>query len=286
MADCNTSTAATGAYSSDELYAALSSRPFVIAGPCVLEDYTLAEDTALAVAEAARAAGLFAVFKSSYDKANRSSLSGFRGPGLKQGVEWLARIREKSGLPVITDIHEPHEVAPVAEGVDILQIPAFLSRQTSLLLEAASSGRVVNVKKGQFLAPWDVKPLLDKLYSTGNRKIMLTERGNSFGYNNLVVDMRSFPVMREFGVPVIMDATHAVQLPGGQGASSGGDRRYVPTLARAAVAAGADGVFMECHPNPDKAMCDGPNSLELKKLPGLLKELAALWSLSREYLKD
>lgn len=268
----------------EDLYASLSGGPFIIAGPCVLESYNLAEETALAVAEAARAAGLFAVFKSSYDKANRSSLSGFRGPGLAQGVEWLARIREKTGLPVITDIHEPHEVPIVAEGVDILQIPAFLSRQTSLLVAAAESGRVVNVKKGQFLSPWDMKPLLEKLYSTGNRKIMLTERGSSFGYNNLVVDMRSFPVMRELGVPVVMDATHAVQLPGGQGASSGGDRRFVPTMARAAVAAGADGVFMECHPDPDKALCDGPNSLDLKNLPALLKELAALWSLSREYL--
>ena len=161
-----------------------------------------------------------------------------------------------------------------------------MSRRSCLLLAAASSGRVVNVKKGQFLSPWDMTPLVDKLYATGNRKIMLTERGNSFGYNNLVVDMRSFPVMRELGVPVVLDATHALQLPGGQGTSSGGDRRYVPTLARTAVAAGAGGVFMECPPAPAQALCDGPNSLELKKLPGLLKELAALWSLSREYLKD
>ena len=272
-----------GAFDSAALYAGLCSGPFVIAGPCVLESYSLAEDTALAVAEASRAAGLRAVFKSSYDKANRSSLASFRGPGLSQGLDWLARIREKTGLPVITDIHEPDEVAPVAEAVDILQIPAFLSRQTSLLLAAAQSGKIVNVKKGQFLSPWDMKPLLEKLRSTGNGKILLTERGSSFGYNNLVVDMRSFPVMRTLGVPVVMDATHAVQLPGGQGASSGGDRSFVPVLARAAVAAGANAVFMECHPDPDKALCDGPNSLNLKDLPGLLKDLAALWSLCRAY---
>jgi 2-dehydro-3-deoxyphosphooctonate aldolase (KDO 8-P synthase) len=265
----------------EELYAKLNAGPFIIAGPCVLESYALAEDTAFAVSEAAKKAGLFVIFKSSYDKANRSSINGFRGPGLSQGLEWLARIREKTGLPVITDVHEVQEVSAVAEVADILQIPAFLSRQTSLLLAAASSFKVVNVKKGQWLSPWDMKPLLAKLQSTGNRSILLTERGSSFGYNNLVVDMRSFPVMRSLGVPVIMDATHAVQLPGGQGDSSGGDRRYVPTLARAAIAAGADGVFMECHPNPDKALCDGPNSLALDDLPALLKNLAALWKLCR-----
>jgi 2-dehydro-3-deoxyphosphooctonate aldolase (KDO 8-P synthase) len=265
----------------EELYAALSAAPFIIAGPCVLESYELAEDTAFAVAEAAKSAGLFAVFKSSYDKANRSSISGFRGPGLAKGLQYLARIREKTGLPLITDVHEVNEAREVAEVADILQIPAFLSRQTSLLLSAAGSGKIVNVKKGQFLSPWDMQPLLAKLQSSGNRKILLTERGSCFGYNNLVVDMRSFPVMRSLGVPVIMDATHAVQLPGGRGDSSGGDRRYVPTLAKAAVAAGADGVFMECHPEPDKALCDGPNSLALKDLPALLKDLAALWKLCR-----
>lgn len=268
---------------SDTLYAELCAAPFIIAGPCVLESYSLAEDTALAVAEASKAAGLKAIFKSSYDKANRSSLASFRGPGMAQGLEWLARIREKTGLPVITDVHEPGEVAAVAEVVDILQIPAFLSRQTSLLLAAAGSGAIVNVKKGQFLSPWDMKPLLEKLRLAGNGKILLTERGSSFGYNNLVVDMRSIPVMRALGVPVVMDATHAVQLPGGQGACSGGDRRFVPTLARSAVAAGANAVFMECHPDPDKALCDGPNSLNLKDLPVLLKELAALWSIARDW---
>jgi 2-dehydro-3-deoxyphosphooctonate aldolase (KDO 8-P synthase) len=265
----------------ETLYAKLQAVPFVIAGPCVLESYTLAEDTALAVLEAAKNAGLFAIFKSSYDKANRSSLKSFRGPGLAKGLESLARIREKTGMPIITDVHEVTEVQAVAQVADILQIPAFLSRQTSLLLAAAGSGKIVNVKKGQFLSPWDMKPVLEKVQSSGNSKILLTERGSCFGYNNLVVDMRAFPVMRSLGVPVIMDATHAVQLPGEQGSSSGGDRRYVPTLAKAAIAAGADGVFMECHPDPDKALCDGPNSLALKDLPALLHDLSALWKVCR-----
>ncbi|MCL1889767.1 MAG: 3-deoxy-8-phosphooctulonate synthase [Desulfovibrionaceae bacterium] len=264
-----------------DLYAGLRAEPFVIAGPCVLENYELARDTALAVREAAEAAGITAVFKSSYDKANRSALQGFRGPGMSRGLEWLARIREESGLPVLTDVHEAQEVEEVAEVADILQIPAFLSRQTSLLLAAGWSGRIVNVKKGQFLAPWEMGGVLDKVRSTGNTLLLATERGFSFGYNNLVVDMRSFAVMREFGVPVIMDATHAAQLPGAQGNSSGGDRRHVPALARAAVAAGADGVFLECHPDPDQAKCDGPNSLYLRDLPGLLKTLAKLWEICR-----
>jgi 2-dehydro-3-deoxyphosphooctonate aldolase (KDO 8-P synthase) len=247
----------------------------------VLESFELARDTALRVREAAEAAGLPAIFKSSYDKANRSSVAGFRGPGMERGLDWLARIREESGLPVLTDIHDPGEAARAAKVVDILQIPAFLSRQTDLLLAAGASGRIVNVKKGQFLAPWDMRGVLDKVRSSGNMKVMATERGSSFGYNNLVVDMRSFAVMREFGVPLIMDATHAVQLPGALGGASGGDRRYVPCLARAAAAAGADGIFMECHPDPDHALCDGPNSLHLKDLPALLKNLSALWSICR-----
>lgn len=268
--------------SSSELYVKLQSAPFIFAGPCVLESFELALETAYAVKEAATAAGLFAVFKSSYDKANRSSISSFRGPGLELGLEWLATIREKTGLPVVTDIHEASEVAAVAKHVDILQIPAFLSRQTSLLLAAGVSGRVVNVKKGQFLAPWEMQGALDKIKSTGNHNILLTERGTTFGYNNLVVDMRSFPIMGRFGVPVIMDATHAVQLPGGNGSSSGGDRSFVPAIAKAAVAAGANGVFMECHPDPDKALCDGPNSIALKDLPRLLKHLAAIWELNND----
>ena len=240
----------------DTLYARLRQGRFILAGPCALESFEMALETAHAVAEAAEAAGLFAVFKSSWDKANRTSGKSFRGPGLGKGMEWLARIREETGLPIITDIHLPEQAAPVAEAVD--------------------------VKKGQFVAPWDMRPVKEKLEAAGNPRILLTERGSSFGYNNLVVDFRSIPIMRELGVPVVFDATHSVQLPGGRGDSSGGDRRHVPVLARAAAAAGADGVFMECHPDPDKALCDGPNSWPLHRLADLLKQLAALWSLPRE----
>ena len=263
----------------DSLYAQLCSRRFIIAGPCVLESFELALDVAWTVKEAAEKAGLIPVFKSSFDKANRTSHSAFRGPGIQRGLEWLALIREKTGLPVTTDIHEPADAATVSEAVDILQIPAFLCRQTSLLAAAARTGRIVNVKKGQFLAPWDMRYVHEKILSAGNPKVMLTERGSCFGYNNLVVDMRSFSIMKAFGVPVIMDATHSVQLPGGQGNASGGDRGMVPPLARAAAAAGAGGVFLECHPTPDAALCDGPNSLALTDLPRLLRELAAIWSL-------
>ena len=264
--------------SAAELYAKLAQGHFVLAGPCVLESFELALDVALAVAEAARAVDLFAVFKSSWDKANRSSGKGFRGPGMRRGLEWLARIREASGLPVITDIHLPEQAAPAAEVVDIVQIPAFLCRQTDILLAAAATGRLINVKKGQFSAPWDMAQVRDKLYAAGNRQVLLTERGTTFGYNNLVVDFRSLSTMRELGVPVIFDATHSVQLPGGLGTCSGGERRHIPVLARAAVAAGVDGVFMECHPDPDKALCDGPNSWPLDRLPDLLRDLAGLWS--------
>jgi 2-dehydro-3-deoxyphosphooctonate aldolase (KDO 8-P synthase) len=262
----------------DALYAALRARRFVIAGPCVLESRELALEVAFAVKEAAEQAGLLAVFKSSCDKANRTSLKSFRGPGLKRGLEWLCAVREASGLPVTTDVHETGDVDATAESVDILQIPAFLCRQTSLLLAAGKSGRIVNVKKGQFLAPQDMLPVHAKIFSTGNGKILFTERGSSFGYNNLVVDMRSFRLMAGAGVPLVMDATHSAQLPGGLGESSGGDREMVPLLARAAAAAGADGVFLECHPDPDRALCDGPNSLILSDLPKLLQQLSAIWS--------
>lgn len=265
--------------SAESLFATLTSEHFVIAGPCVLESFELALETAFAVKQAAAEAGVTAIFKSSYTKANRTAFDGFKGPGLKTGLGWLARIREETGLPVITDIHEPGEAAAVAEVCDILQIPAFLCRQTSLLTAAGETGRVVNIKKGQFLAPWDMRHVLEKVMQTGNRKILLTERGTTFGYNNLVVDMRSFSLMAEFGLPLVMDATHAVQMPGGRGASSGGDRRMAPILAKAAVAAGADGVFIECHPDPDKALCDGPNSLRLADFPRLLRELSAIWSI-------
>ena len=265
---------------SDVIYGALCAKPFVFAGPCVLESFELALDTAFAVKEAADVAGLTVVFKSSYDKANRTSAAGFRGPGMEKGLEWLGRIGETVGVPLVTDVHDPAEAAIAGTIVDILQIPAFLCRQTDLLVAAANTGKIINVKKGQFLAPWDMRTVAEKIRNAGNSRILLTERGASFGYNNLVVDMRSFPVMREIGFPVIMDATHAVQLPGGQGICSGGERRHVPTLAKAAVAAGAHGVFLECHPDPDKALCDGPNSWPLKDLGILLQELAALWDLT------
>ena len=260
----------------DTLYTELCTRHFVIAGPCVLESFELARETAQAVKEAAEQAGLTAVFKSSFDKANRSSSSSFRGPGLMRGVEWLARIREETGLPVITDIHEPADAAPVAEGVDILQIPALLCRQTPLLEAAARTGRVVNIKKGQFLAPWDMGNAVDKLRRAGNPRALLTERGATFGYNNLVVDMRSFTFMKEFGVPLIMDATHSAQLPGGQGTSSGGQREFVPVLSRAAIATGIAGLFMETHPNPTEAMSDGPNMIPLSRMKELLTTLSEL----------
>ena len=267
-------------FTPDALYERLSRRRFVIAGPCVLESFELALEVALAVREAAAKHDLCAVFKSSYDKANRTSAGSFRGPGLARGLDWLAQIREKTGLPVITDIHEPDQAAPVADVADILQIPAFLCRQTSLLEAAGRTGRVVNIKKGQYVSPRDMGPALDKVAQTGNRRVLLTERGTFFGYNNLVVDMRSIPIMRGFGAPVVFDATHSVQLPGGQGASSSGEREFVIPLACAAVAAGADGVFLECHPNPDAALCDGPNSLFISDLPRLFERLSALWRLS------
>ena len=274
------SQAASTAASSQKLYQRLQNEHFVFAGPCVLESFELALEVALAVREAAAKHDLCAVFKSSYDKANRTSAGSFRGPGLARGLDWLAQIREKTGLPVITDIHEPDQAAPVAEVADILQIPAFLCRQTTLLEAAGRTGRVVNIKKGQYVSPRDMGPALGKVSQTGNRRVLLTERGTFFGYNNLVVDMRAIPIMREFGAPVVFDATHSVQLPGGQGASSSGEREFVAPLACAAVAAGADGVFLECHPNPDQALCDGPNSLFISGLPQLFERLSALWRLS------
>jgi len=205
-------------------------------------------------------------------------VTSFRGPGMDMGLSWLSEVREATGLPIVTDIHLPEQARPVAEVADVLQIPAFLCRQTDLLVAAAETGRIVNVKKGQFVAPWDMKNAAEKLRSTGNGRFWLTERGSSFGYNNLVVDMRAIPIMRGFGAPVIFDATHSVQLPGGQGGCSGGQREFVASLASAAVAAGASGVFLEVHPDPDRALCDGPNSLPLAQLEGLLRRLLAIWS--------
>ena len=235
----------------------------VIAGPCVIESRESALRHASLLKEAADRADVSYIFKSSYDKANRSSGSSFRGPGLERGLEILAEVKRKVGVPVLTDVHESAQVAAVQEIADVLQIPAFLCRQTDFVVAVANSGKVVNVKKGQFLAPWDIANVVDKILSTGNDRVLLTERGVSFGYNNLVSDMRSLVWMRELGYPVIFDATHSLQLPGGLGHASGGERKYIPALARAAVAVGVDGLFMEVHEDPDHALSDGPNSLRL-----------------------
>ena len=266
-----------------DLFAASKNSPFVIAGLCVLESFELALETARGVQQAASDLGLTAIFKSSLDKANRTSKDGFRGPGLEKGLDWLAKIKEETGLPVITDIHSPDQAEAVAEVADVMQIPAFLCRQTDLIVAAAQTGRILNIKKGQFLAPWDMQGPLDKAMSAGDGKVWLTERGSTFGYNNLVVDFRSLAIMQSLGAPVVFDATHSVQLPGGLGRSSGGNREYVPLLSRAAVAAGVNGVFLETHPDPDKALCDGPNSWPLAELPGLLGDLHAIWSLNHAH---
>ncbi|CAO0822937.1 2-dehydro-3-deoxyphosphooctonate aldolase [Desulfarculales bacterium] len=255
---------------------------FVIAGPCVIEDEDLTLAIARQLAAISQRLDLPIVFKASYDKANRTSLDSFRGPGLEKGLKVLARVGLETGLPLISDIHTPAQAVAAAEVLDVLQIPAFLCRQTDLLLAAARTGRVLNIKKGQFLAPHDVGPMVQKVLEAGNRQIWLTDRGSSFGYNNLVVDMRSIPIMAATGCPVVFDATHSVQLPGSQGLSSGGDRRFILPLARAAVAAGAHAVFLEVHPDPDRALCDGPNSLPLDQVEVLLKGLQALYTLVRQ----
>ncbi len=245
----------------------------IIAGPCVIENEEACLRHAARLAAISRAANMGLVFKSSFDKANRTSISSYRGPGLDAGLEILARIKRETGLPILTDIHEPHQCAVAAEVADILQVPAFLARQTDLLLAAARTGRIVNVKKGQFLAPWDMRPAIAKIESTGNGKILLTERGASFGYNNLVSDMRSLVIMRSFGYPVVFDATHSVQLPGAGGEGSGGQREFVAPLARAAVATGVDAVFMEVHEDPERALSDGANSYRLDQVGVLIDNL-------------
>ncbi|MFC1896108.1 3-deoxy-8-phosphooctulonate synthase [Thermodesulfobacteriota bacterium] len=245
----------------------------LIAGPCVIEEETATLETAAALKNLADDTEIPLVFKSSYDKANRTSINSFRGPGLVEGLRVLARVKEEVGIPVLSDVHRVEDVAPAAEVLDVLQIPAFLCRQTDLVVAAAATGKPVNIKKGQFLSAWDMQNVVEKALSTGNRKILLTERGTSFGYNNLVVDMRGLKVMRDLGWPVVFDATHSVQLPGGSGSCSGGDRSFAPILARAAVAAGVDAVFFEVHMNPDKALCDGPNSLPLHGLKHVLVQL-------------
>ncbi|MDR3567564.1 MAG: 3-deoxy-8-phosphooctulonate synthase [Syntrophobacteraceae bacterium] len=257
-------------------------RLFVIAGPCVIESEQIVFEVARFLKDLCARLRIPFIFKSSYDKANRTSLGSFRGPGLEEGLAVLAALRDKYQIPVLTDIHSAAEAEPVSRVVDILQIPAFLARQTDLLLAAAKTGKPVNVKKPQFLSPRDMAHVIEKISRTGNERILLTERGAQFGYNNLVVDMRAIAIMSDFGYPVVFDATHSVQLPGAMGASSGGERRFVPPLARAAVAAGAHGVFIETHPDPDKALCDGPNSLPLEDTARLIEELAQIFEIVRD----
>ena len=248
----------------------------LLAGPCVLEDLDRCLYIGRTIKEIASRLGMPYVFKASYDKANRSAFNSFRGPGLEKGVEMLKEIKRQLNVPIVTDVHETCQVEKAAEVADILQIPAFLCRQTDLLYAAAQTGRVVNVKKGQFMAPADMRNVVDKLLEGGCSRIMLTERGASFGYNNLVVDMRSFPIMRSFGYPVVFDATHSVQMPGGSGTHSSGKREYVPYLTRAAVGAGVDALFLEVHDNPDEALSDGPNMVYLDKLEEILKDALAI----------
>ena len=262
-------------------------RPLVlIAGPCVIENLEHTLRTAEALRGIAARLGIGLVFKASYDKANRTSVTAFRGPGLDAGLQILARVKSEVGLPVLSDVHDITQVAPAAEVLDVLQIPAFLCRQTDLLAAAGATGKVINVKKGQFLAPWDMQNAVGKLEAVGNRNILLTERGASFGYNNLVVDMRALPIMRETGCPVIFDATHAVQLPGGAGTASAGQRQFVGTLSRAAAGAGIDGLFWEVHEDPDRALCDGPNSLPLGQVEAQLRQVLAIDAIVKEGMRS
>jgi len=256
---------------------------FLIAGPCVIETESHARAMAEKIAKVAADAGLPYIFKASFDKANRSSLKGFRGPGLKEGLRILGKIKSDLKLPILTDIHEASQAAPVADVCDVLQVPAFLARQTDLLIAAGKTGRVINVKKPQFLSPWEMGNVAEKVASAGNEKIILTERGSTFGYQNLVVDVRSFPIMQRTGYPVVFDVTHAVQLPGGQGHSSGGQPQFIEPLARAGVAAGVDGIFLETHDNPAKALSDGPNALPLSQLLALLMKLKGLSNVVRRW---
>jgi len=259
----------------DGLWRALTRRGrlFLIGGPCVIESERHPHAVAARVKAITSALSIPYVFKASYDKANRSSLGSYRGPGLERGLEILAAVRERQRVPILTDVHEVAQVERAAAVADVLQIPAFLCRQTDLVLAAAATGKIVNVKKGQFMSPWDMGPVLEKAASTGNRRVMVTERGFTFGYNNLVVDMRSFPVLRSFGFPVVFDVTHSVQRPGGLGGRSGGDAHFIDTLGPAGVAAGVDGLFMEVHENPARALSDGPNAYRLGRLRGLLLRL-------------
>jgi 2-dehydro-3-deoxyphosphooctonate aldolase (KDO 8-P synthase) len=256
---------------------------FLIAGPCVIESEAHAMSMAEQIGAIAAGVGVPYIFKASYDKANRSSGSSFRGPQLEEGLRILADIKKRTGLPILSDVHDISQVGPAAEVCDILQIPAFLCRQTDLLLAAGRTGRVVNVKKGQFLSPWEIGNAAEKIASTGNEKIILTERGASFGYQNLIVDMRSFPIMRKLGYPVVFDVTHSVQLPGGEGKSSGGQPEFIEPLARAGAAVGIDGIFLEVHDNPAKALSDGTNALPLTQFRPLLQKIQRLAALAREW---
>lgn len=256
---------------------------FVIAGPCVIESEAHATSMAERLRAAAEELEVPLIFKASYDKANRSSVESYRGPGLKEGLRILAAIKRSTRLPILTDVHDVSQVGPAAEVCDVLQIPAFLSRQTDLLVAAGKSGRVVNIKKGQFLSPKEIGNAAEKVASTGNRKIILTERGSSFGYQNLVVDMRSFPIMRKFGFPVVFDVTHSVQLPGGEGKSSGGQPEFIEPLARAGAAVGIDGIFLEVHDNPAKALSDGTNALPLDEFQPLMRKIVHLSALAHEW---
>lgn len=253
----------------------------ILAGPCVIESQEIIDETAEKLKEITEDLGINYIFKSSFDKANRSSLNGFRGLGIQEGLSMLAKVKEKFELPIVTDIHLPDEAEMAGEVVDVLQIPAFLCRQTDLLLSAGKTGKIVNIKKGQFLAPNQMSSLVKKVESTGNERILLTERGTTFGYGNLVVDMRGLEIMQEAGYPVVFDATHSVQLPGSNGDSTGGERRFVPLLANSAMAAGANALFFEVHPNPDKALCDGPNMIALKDARKIFKKCKEIFELVR-----
>ncbi len=258
---------------------------FFIAGPCVIESESHAMMIAERLAAVARELRVPLIFKASYDKANRSSLASFRGPGIKEGLRILGEIKEKFALPILTDVHDVAQVAPAAEVCDVIQIPAFLCRQTDLLVAAGKSGRAVNIKKGQFVSPWEMGNAVEKIASTGNHKIIVTERGASFGYQNLVVDMRSFPILHKLGYPVVFDVTHSVQLPGGEGKSSGGQPEFIEPLARAGAAAGASGLFTEVHDNPAKALSDGTNALPLERFRPLVERIVKIASLVREWEK-
>jgi 2-dehydro-3-deoxyphosphooctonate aldolase (KDO 8-P synthase) len=273
-----------GVYSIPDFGIDLRARLFLIAGPCVIESREHSFFMAAELKRISGEAGFPFVFKASFDKANRTSIKSFRGPGLNEGLRILGDIRREVGVPVLSDIHTVEQASAAGEVLDILQIPAFLSRQTDLILAAAATGKMVNVKKGQFLAPWEMKNVVEKMREAGNERCILTERGSSFGYNNLVVDFRSFPIMQSSGVPVVFDVTHSLQLPGGQGTRSGGQPEFIPHLARAGVAAGVDGVFMEVHDNPAKALSDGPNALNLSLLSNLLHQLTAVRNSIRESL--